>query len=331
MKKIILLNILLPILCFGSAIRVKNLVTIKGVRENPLVGYGLVVGLNGTGDSGADITSKSLVKMFRTLGLDPNKEIESNNVASVIVTAKLPAFARSGQKLDLNISSIGNASSIAGGTLLVTPLKAGDGQIYALGSGALSIGGLNKGSVFPTSGRIPDGGVVEKDLKVAFAQKNALRLSLKNPDFTTNARLAKTINQGLGGKFALPKDSTTIDLIVPEYYKRRIVELIAIVENFKVIPDRAAKIIINERTGTIVAGDEISIKPVALSHSDLILKIQDELGEEKEKKIHMIEKSPKISDLIKALNVLGTTPEDLISIFQALKKNGAISAEIELI
>ncbi len=331
MKKISLIFVLFTTQVFSTPTRIKDLVTIKGVRENPVIGYGLVIGLNGTGDGGTDITSQSLIRMFKTLGLDPQKEVSSANVASVIVTAKLPAFARIGQKTDVTISSIGDASSLAGGTLLVTPLKGGDGKIYAIAEGALSIGGLNNGANFATGARIPDGAIVEQDLGLNFEKRNALRLSLKNPDFTTNARVARTINRELGGKFALAKDATTIDLIIPEYYKRRLVDLIAVVENFKVITDTKARIIINEKTGTLVAGGEIPIKKVALSHRDLVVKIRGEEDEEKEEYLHMIEKGATIGDLIKALNVIGTGPEDLISIFQALKKNGAITAELELI
>lgn len=321
-----------PITVFASSIRIKDLVTIKGVRENPVIGYGLVVGLNGTGDGGTEITSQSLKKMFKTLGLDPKQEVEANNVASVVVTASLPPFARTGQKVDIVVSSIGAANSLAGGTLLVTPLKGGDGVTYGIASGQVSIGGLKNGALYPTTGRVPDGAILERDLELKFTEKNALRISLKRPDFTTSARITKTINRELGGQFAISKDATTIDLIVPEFYKRRTVELMAIIENFKVVPDQRARIVINERTGTIVAGGDIPVAAVSLSHRDLLLKILPEGGgEEKSQHLHSIEKSTSINDLLQALNALGTTPEDLISIFQALKENGAINAEIETI
>lgn len=332
MKKIISLALLalsLPVMANSS--RLKDLVTIKGVRENPLVGYGLVIGLNGTGDGGGEITNTSLKKMFQTLGLNPQKEVTSKNVAAVIVTAKLPAFGRVGQKLDVTISSIGDASSLAGGTLLVTPLKGGDGQIYAVASGAISIGGLDKGKKLATTGRIPDGGIVEKELELAFNDKKAVRMALNNPDFTTAARIERTINQELGGKYATASDATTIDVIIPTYYERKVVELIANIENFKVIADVAAKIVINERTGTLVAGGDIVLKKSAVSHRDMVLEVKG--GEEGSGKraIQAMEQSTTINDLVKALNALGTTPEDLISIFQALKQNGSLVAEIELI
>ena len=315
----------------ANSSRLKDLITIKGVRENPLVGYGLVIGLNGTGDGGGEITNTSLKKMFQTLGLNPQKEVTSKNVAAVIVTAKLPAFGRLGQKLDVTVSSIGDAGSLAGGTLLVTPLKGGDGQIYAVANGAVSIGGLDKGKKLATTARIPDGGVIEKELELAFNDKKAIRMALNNPDFTTAARVERTINQELGGKYATASDATTIDVIIPTFYERRVVELIANIENYKVIADVSAKIVINERTGTLVAGGDIVLKKSAVSHRDMVLEVKG--GEEGsgKKSIAALEQSTTINDLVKALNALGTSPEDLISIFQALKQNGSLLAEIELI
>lgn len=310
--------------------RLKDLVTIKGVRENPLIGYGLVIGLNGTGDGGGEITNTSLKKMFQTLGLNPQKEVTSKNVAAVIVTAKLPPFGRVGQKLDVTISSIGDASSLAGGTLLVTPLKGGDGLIYAVANGQLSIGGLEQGKKMATTARIPDGGVIEKELELAFNDKKAIRMALNNPDFTTAARIERTINQELGGKYATASDATTIDVIIPNYYEKKVVELLANIENFKVVADVHAKIVINERTGTLVAGGDIVVKKSAISHGDLILEVKGS-DDAAPKHVQILEQSTTINDLVKALNALGTKPEDLISIFQALKQNGSLVAEIELI
>lgn len=313
--------------------RLKDLVTVKGVRENPIIGYGLVIGLNGTGDGGGEITNTSLKKMFEKLGLNPKTEITSKNVAAVVVTGKLPPFARVGQKVDITVSSIGDASSLAGGTLLVTPLKGGDGQIYAVASGPLSIGGLKKGAKFATTGLIPSGATVEKEVITEFEKKNSLRLSLNAPDFTTAARIEKVVNEGLGGKFASAKDSTTIDLIVPNNYERNIVQLMAIIENYKVNPDSIAKIVINERTGTIVAGGEVNVLPVAISHGDLTIEVKGD-GADKSGKpntIYFMEKGTSLNELVKSLNALGVAPEDLISIFQSLKREGALVGEIELI
>lgn len=317
---------------FANGSRLKDIVTIKGVRENPIVGYGLVIGLNGTGDSGGEITNSSLKKMFEKLGLNPRTEVTSKNVASVIVTAKLPPFARVGQKLDLVISSIGDASSLAGGTLLVTPLKGGDDNVYAIGSGQVSIGGLTNGAKFATTATIPNGAIVEKEIQLDFEKKNSLRLSLNHPDFTTAARIEKTINEELGGKYANAKDSATIDLIVPPNYERSVVSLIAIIENFRVHTDSAAKIVFNERTGTLVAGGDIMVKPVAISHRDLTIEIKSDDGKSSEKgSFYHLNKGTSLGDLVKSLNAFGVTSEDLISIFQTLKRDGALIGDIETI
>lgn len=330
---VIALSLLLATPTFAAPSRLKDIVSVKGVRENPIIGYGLVIGLAGTGDGGGEITNTSLKKMFEKLGLNPKSEVSSKNVAAVVVTAKLPAFARVGQKVDLIVSSIGDASSLAGGTLLVTPLKAGDGNIYAVGSGPLSIGGMKKGSKFATTATLPGGATVEKEIITEFEKKNSLRLSLNYPDFTTAARIEKVINEELGGKFASAKDATTIDLIVPNQYERNVVQLMAIIENFKVNTDSVAKIVINERTGTIVAGGDIMVKPVAISHGDLTVEVKGE-GDAKSAKpgsIYYMEKGTSLSDLVKSLNAFGVAPDDLISIFQTLKRDGALVGEIELI
>lgn len=327
---VIFLSLISTLPSFGAN-RLKDIVDIKGVRDNPLIGYGLVIGLNGTGDGGGEITNASLKKMFQTLGLDPVQEVSSANVAAVIVTAKLPAFGRIGQKLDVTISSIGDASSLAGGTLLVTPLKGGDGKVYAVASGALSIGGLKQGAKYATSGFIPGGASVEREVEVAFNQKKSIRFSLKKPDFTTAARVVKTINENLGGKFANATDSTTVDLIVPPHYQRKVVDLIAIIENYRVNQDSRAKIVINEKTGTIVAGGEITLSKVAISHGDLVVEVGGEGKGAKPGSLYLIEKKSTLKDLVNALNAIGTSPEDLINIFQALKTNGALIAELEFI
>ncbi len=312
--------------------RLKDIVDIKGVRDNPLVGYGLVIGLNGTGDGGGEITNNSMKKMFQTLGLDPVQEVSSANVAAVIVTAKLPPFGRIGQKIDVTVSSIGDAKSLAGGTLLVTPLKGGDGKIYAVASGALSIGGLTQGAKFATTAAIPSGASIEKEVDIAFNQKSSIRMSLKSPDFTTAARVVKTINENLGGKFASASDAATVDLIVPPHYERQVVNLVAIVENYRVNQDNKAKIIINEKTGTIVAGGDIRLNKVAISHGDLVLEVgADGKKLDKPGSLFFVEKQTTLKDLVSALNTIGTTPEDLMSIFQALKKNGALFADLEFI
>lgn len=337
MKSLILLFSItfFPLYHVLASSRIKDLVTVKGVRENPLIGYGLVIGLNGTGDGGGEITDSSLKRMFQKLGLNPQQEIGSKNVAAVIVTGTLPAFSRVGQKIDITISSIGDASSLAGGTLLITPLKAGDGNIYAVAGGPLSIGGLKQGAKFATTGKIPSGATIEKEQDTNFNQKKSLRLSLNNSDFTTAYRIQLAINTQLGGKYAFAKDSSTVDIIVPPHYERNTVELMALIENFRVNADIKAKIIINERTGTIIAGGEIFLHEAAISHGDLTIEIKGGQGSnqndgQKQRLFH-IDNQISLKELVKALNTLGTGPEDLISIFQALKRHGALIGEIELI
>jgi flagellar P-ring protein precursor FlgI len=331
MKYVVLLFTLLLSLSASATNRLKDIVSVKGVRDNPLIGYGLVIGLNGTGDGGGELTNQSLKKMFQTLGLQNTNEVSSANVAAVIITAKLPPFGRLGQKIDVTVSSIGSASSLAGGTLLVTPLKGGDGQVYAVASGPLSIGGLNQGAKFATTGKIPHGAIVEREIPINFNTKKALRMALKQPDFTTAARVEKSINESLGGKFATAADSTTIDLIIPPHYQKKVVELLAVLENIKVNQDTIAKIVINERTGTIVAGGEIILNKVAISHGNLVIEVGDGKGSGKPGSLHLIDKKSTLNELVKALNALGTRPDDLISIFQTLKKNGALVAELEFI
>ena len=314
--------------------RIKDLMTIKGVRSNPLIGYGIVTGLNGTGDSKGEITNTTIKQLLKKMGLNLKQEINSQNLAAVIVTAELPPFSKQGSKLNVKVSSIGNAKSLAGGNLIITPIKGGDGKIYAIASGAISIGGLDQGSKFPTVGLIPNGATVEKELATTFDKKKNLRLNLKNPDFTTAARIEKTINDGLGGLYARAKDSTTVDLIIPPTYENRVVQLMAIVENFRVTHDTRAKVVINERTGTIVAGGEIVLKPVAISHGDLTIEIGGNAKQDNKKgkpSVYYMKNSASLKDFVNSLNSFGVQPDDIISIFQALEKNGSLVGEIELI
>lgn len=321
----------------ADAVRLKDVVSVKGVRENILIGYGVVVGLQGTGDSSTDVTSQSLSRLFGKLGLDVAAEtkVKSKNAAAVIVTAKLPPFARVGNRIDITVSSIGDSSSLEAGTLLVTPLRAGDQNVYAVAQGQVTIGSNADGSSgnFPTVGRVVGGATIEKDLDTNFGSKKSLRLAMHNPDFTTASRIEATINGHLGGKFATARDSGTIDLVVPFSYEGKVVDLIATLENLNVNVDSRAKIIINERTGTIVMGQTVRISPVAVAHGDLSISVSDGKNKEAEKieRVMEIKKATSVSDLVKALNTLGVRPKDLTAIFQTLKKNGALQAELELI
>lgn len=323
--------------------RLKDIAQVKGVRENILIGYGLVVGLKGTGDSSTDVTSKSLGKLFGKLGLDveKNTSVKSKNVAAVIVTSKLPAFARSGTQIDITVSSIGDASSLEGGVLLVTPLRAGDQQVYAVGQGTVSLGSLTDGkSTFPTVGRIVSGATVEKDIDSNFAGKKNFRMSLNNPDFTTAARMVALVNSELGGKFASARDSATIDIVVPFSYDGNVVDLMARVENIRIVTDTKAKVVMNERTGTVVMGDKVSISPVAISHGDLSIQVKGEKpsrivelkpGERADSSRGLANANATVSDLVKLLNTLGVQPKDMTAIFQTIKATGALQAELEFL
>jgi flagellar P-ring protein precursor FlgI len=316
--------------------RLKDVATVKGVRENILIGYGIVVGLKGTGDSSADVTGQSLARLFGKLGLDvQNAAVKSKNAAAVIVTAKLPPFARVGNKIDVTVSSIGDATSLEGGVLLVTPLRAGDQNVYAVSQGPVSIGAVADGSTknFPTVARVVDGATIEKDVDINFSGKKSFRLSLRNPDFTTAARLVTTINGELGGKYATAGDSGTLDVVVPYNYEGNPVELLALLENIQVNVDSRAKVVLNERTGTVVMGERIGISPVALSHGDLAIEVKDSAGKPtgKTEKVTELRAQSSVSDLVKALNTLGVGPKDLTAIFQSLKEVGALQGELEIL
>jgi flagellar P-ring protein precursor FlgI len=312
----------------------KDIATVKGVRENILIGYGIVVGLKGTGDSSTDITSQSLSRLFGKLGLDiqNNINIKSKNAAAVIATAKLPPFARVGSQLDITVSSIGDAGSLEGGMLLVTPLRAGDQNVYAVAQGPVSIGSIADGSSknFPTIGRVVSGGTIERDVDMNFSAKKNFRLALRNSDFTTAARVVVVINGELGGKFATARDSGTIDVVVPFNYDGNSVELLALLENISVNIDSKAKVVLNERTGTVVMGDQIGISPVVLAHGELAIEVKGAPKGTKPERLVELKASATVSDLVKGLNTLGVQPKDLTSIFQSLKAVGALQADLEV-
>ncbi len=313
--------------------RIKDVVKVKGVRENILIGYGLVVGLRGTGDSSGQTAGRALRRMLKKMGMDSGANVESKNVASVVVTAKLPPFARAGQKIDITISSVGDAASLSGGTLLTTPLRAGDQKVYAVAQGSVSLGTTSETKeTFGTVGWLPSGATVERELKANFSNKKSIRLHTQEHDFTTIARVARRINMELGGKYATTVDGNTVDLIVPFSFKGNAVELMAVLENLTVNTSEKAKIVINEKTGTIVAGGKVRIKSVALSHGDLSIQIEDKTRQLSSvgKKVIEIQESTSVSELVKALNTIGVGPKDLTAIFQALKKSGALEGELEI-
>lgn len=335
-KKFIFLQLFLVVMACAlsaQAARVKDIANVRGVRENQLIGYGIIVGLKGTGDSKSEFTNKSVARMFDKLGIKlEEKEVASKNVAAVIITASLPAFARAGNKMDITVSSIGDASSLAGGTLLQSPLRAADQQIYAVAQGAILVG--SGSDSHSTVGRLPNGAMIERDVAEDFTARKMFRLTLHNPDFTTAARLAKKINLDLSGKYATAKDAGTVDIVVPFAYEGKAVELLASIEALEVTPDARARVIVNEKTGTVVIGENVRISKVAISHGDLSVKIGATDSKSKGQaadRVAVLDTGTNVGDLVKAMNSLGVSPKDLITVLQSIKAAGALQGELEIL
>lgn len=331
------MKLILFILCIvtlAQAARLKDIASIRGVRENQLIGYGIVVGLKGTGDGKNEFTSKSMIRLLDKLGVKLDAaDIASKNVAAVIVTATLPSFAKAGNPMDITVSSIGESGSLQGGTLLQTPLRAGNEQVYAVAQGSIVISGDGGKDLHTTSGRIPNGAIIEKDVQSDFSSRKMFRLTLHNPDFTTAARSVLTINRELGGQYASAKDAGTIDIVTPFSYENKGVELLATIESIQINPDTRAVVIINEKSGTVVIGDKVKISKVAVSHNGISVKVGDGKGKDKgaaDEKIAMIE-GASVGDLVQNLNKVGITPKDLITLLQAIKAAGALHGELEVL
>lgn len=330
MKRIILLSFLIGF--SAEAARLKDIASLRGVRENQLIGYGLVIGLKGTGDGQTDYTNKSFGRFIEKLGVKITPEqAAGKNVAAVIITATLPSFAKAGNPLDITVSSVGDASSLVGGVLIQSPLRAGNDQIYAVAQGPISVLGDGK-DLHTTVGRIPNGAMIERDIEADFSSRKMYRMTLHNPDFTTAARTVLTINKELGGQYASAKDAGTIDIVTPAAYETKGVELMATIEAIEVNPDQKARVVINERTGTIVIGEKVKISKVGISHGNISLKILDDKTK-KEKtvddKTTVLEGGTNVGDLVQALNKLGVPPKDLISILHSIKAAGALHGELE--
>ncbi|WP_169776692.1 flagellar basal body P-ring protein FlgI [Campylobacter mucosalis] len=332
------------------ATQVKDIASVVGVRENQLIGYGLVVGLNGTGDGGSsEFTIQSLSNMLQTVNVKINPDdIKSKNTAAVIVTATLPPFARHGDRLDITISSIGDAKSLQGGTLLMTPLKGVDGDIYALAQGAVSIGGKNvgrTGSNHVTAGSILGGALVEREVLYDIYNQQTINLSLKTSSFKTANQLQDTINANLDEGVALAIDPRTIVLRKPDEISA--VELLSKVLELEIDYKADDKVVIDERTGTIVSGINVSVDPVVLTHGDITIKIEPSSYEEgaegevdlldgssinsKANMLRIKEQKTTIASVTRALNKLGASPSDIIAILQNLKRVGAIHVDVEII
>jgi len=336
MNRILQILVIIALFIFGyyegaNAARLKDIASIRGVRENQLIGYGIVVGLKGTGDGKNEFMSKSMVRMLDKLGMKlDSPEFSSKNVAAVIVTGTMPAFGKAGNPIDITVSAIGDASSLQGGTLLQTPLRAANEQVYAVAQGSIIIGGDGKDSHL-TSGRVPNGALIERDMSADFATRKMYRLTLINPDFTTAARTVLTINKELGGHYASAKDAGTIDIITPFAYENRGVELLATIEAIEINPDMKARVVVNEKTGTIVIGDKVKISRVAISHGSLSVKVGEGGKKGAEEKVAVLESGVSVGELVQALNKLGVTPKDLITILQSIKSAGALHGELEVL
>lgn len=346
----------------AQTVRVKDIAGVEGVRANQLVGYGLVVGLEGSGDSQqTKFTAQSLANMLDSYGISvPADKLKVKNVAAVMVTASLPAFARVGTTIDVSVSSLGDARSLQGGTLLQTPLRAANGEVYAVAQGQVSIGGFSAGSGgssvaknHPTTGRIPGGALVERETKTDLAPQDTISLTLNSNDFTTATRVAKAIDAKLGGHYCRAIDGNSVTIDVPKEYQGNVVELISLVESTEVTSDTVAKVILNERTGTVIIGGAARITPCAVSHGSLVVEIstQTDISQPNalspgttaavqnttvnvtEQPGHVVAFSggATIEELVRALNALKVTPRDLIAILQAVKEAGALQAQLEII
>lgn len=334
MKKLLIIVILNLAVTISFAARLKDIASIRGVRENQLIGYGLVIGLKGTGDSAAQFTGQSFARLINKMGVKIDAEqLASKNVAAVIVTAKLPAFAKAGNPLDIKVSSIGDSNSLVGGTLLQTPLRAANDEIFAVAQGSVSVLGDGK-EMHTTVGTIPNGAMIERDIQADFANRKMYRLTLHNPDFTTAARTMLTINKELSGQYATATDAGTLDIVTPPNFENKGVELMATIEAIEIDPDQKARVVINEKTGTIVIGEKVKISRVGISHGNLSLKIVDPQTKKilpSDDKVTVLDSGVNVGELVQALNKLGVAPKDLISILHSIKAAGALHAELEIL
>ncbi len=347
----------------GADVRIKDLVEFDGVRGNDLVGYGLVVGLPATGDGlrNSPFTEEALSNLLERLGINVTGErFRPKNVAAVLVTAELPPFARAGSEIDVTVSAIGDASSLRGGTLIMTPLNAADGQIYAVAQGAVVAGGVSvngeAGSIttgVPTGGVIPDGGRVEREIAFELASLDQMRLALRDPDFTTASRIAAVINRSFGARIAAMQDSGTVVLSPGHLASTGAAETIARIENLRVEKDQKARVVVDQRSGTVVLGDDVRVSRIAISQGDLTLRIRETpivsqpspfgagetvvlprteaaIEEEVGEGLAIVDESVSLANLVEGLNALGVSTRQMIDILSAIKAAGALHAEFIL-
>lgn len=364
----LILLILLSIMLFtnaNAASRIKDIADVEGIRDNQLIGYGLIVGLNGSGDTlnNSPFTKQSLQAMLERLGVNTRGEkLRTQNVAAVMVTANLPPFSTQGTRIDVTVSALGDASSLLGGTLLVTPLLGADGEVYAIAQGPVAIGGfVAKGAAaavsrgVPTVGRIASGGLIEREIEFKLATGHKLRLALRNPDLTTARRMAHAINDLIGSKVSHASNPATVVLTMPPQFPGTIIDLLTDIEQLIVEPDQPARIVIDESSGIIVMGRDVRVSTVAIAQGNLTVTItetpqvsqaqplapggetvivprtQIDVNDGAEKKLAVVQEGVTLANLVDGLNRLGIGPRDMISILQAIKAAGALQAEIEVI
>ncbi len=344
--------------------RIKDIADFEGVRDNMLVGYGLVVGLNGTGDSlsSSVFTKESLIGMLERLGVNARDDaLKTKNVAAVMVTATLPPFSRQGSRIDISVATIGDSKSLLGGTLMVTPLLGADGEVYAVAQGPIATGGFTaegKGATVtrgvPTNGRIANGAIIERELPFQLQDLKAMKIALRNPDFTTSRRIADAINSFVGDGTARSADPGTVQVAIPEKYKSDAVAFITDIEQLRIAPDQQARVVIDEQSGIIVMGENVRINTVAIAQGNLTIKITEtpqvsqpnafaqngqtqtvertkvEIDTDSDKRLAIFRGGISIQDLVTGLNALGIGPRDMISILQAIKTAGAMQADIQV-
>ncbi len=358
--------VVLPMLPMSAhaQIKLRDLVSVEGVRSNQLVGYGLVVGLQATGDTlrNSQFTQQSMSAMLERMGVNVNGlQLQTRNTAAVVVTATLPAFARQGSPIDVTVSSLGDAKSLVGGTLMVTPLMGADGEVYAVAQGPIVVGGfiavgqaqaIKQGVL--TAGRISGGATVEREVTNSLDDRDSLRLALRSPDYTTASRIASAINARYGEASASATDLGTVDVRVPPAFSHRVTELLAQVEMIEVKPDEPARVVIDEKSGTIVVGAEVKLDPVAITHGNLTVRVTEtpevsqpgpfsngttvvvprtdiQVNSHEERRLLMVPRSVTLRELVDGLNALGLGPRDLIQVLNALKASGALHAQLDFI
>ena len=360
---VMLVSLLLSLPAF-SASRIKDIADFEGVRDNQLVGYGMVVGLNGTGDNikSINFAKESLVSLLDSVGINSRDgQLKSKNIAAVMVTANLPAIARQGSRIDVMVSALGDAKNLQGGTLIATPLVGANGEVYAVAQGQVAVGGVSaRGATasvtkgVPTSGRIANGAIIENEIPFSLESLDTIRIALRNPDFTTARRVSDAINAFLGEQTAKATDPATIQLDVPDQYRDKIVDLMTKIEQLQVQPDQTAKVVIDESSGIVVIGKDVKINRLAIAQGNLTIKITDmpivsqplpfsdgttvtgvtsaiDINESVETKLSVLDTGVNLQELVDGLNALGVSPRDLISILQAIKASGALQADIEVI